>query len=228
MNSLLPRLLFPLLLVAASAHAESRHTYACDNGDTLTLTFGEAADGRPQAIVHRAGGDLVLPQVAAASGARYRAAAVDLHSQDDSVLFDDGSGRQLRCSRGPLPAPAAVPPVAGSSFLTIGGNVSYRSRQALPPEAILTIRVHDVARTGKARVLAEQRYELAGAQVPIPFAATIDRDLIGKRARIQVAARIEVGGKLRYFSDRAYPALKDGQPLPLDIQLKPVAGARGA
>ena len=76
-------------------------------------------------------------------------------------------------------------------------------------------------------MLAEQRYELNGAQVPIPFTATIDKDLVGKRARIQVAVRLEVAGKLRYINDRAYPALKNGQPLPLAIQLKPVAGAKG-
>lgn len=225
----LPRLLLPLLLCSASGHAEERLAYACDNGESLLLSFAESAEGRPQAIVHRPAGDLVLPQVAAASGARYRAGPVDLHARGEEALYDDGQGRQLRCSRGTPPAAAATAPVAVavSSFITLAGSVGYRSRHALPPEAILTIRVHDVAGAGApARVLAEQRYELNGAQVPIPFTATIDRDLIGKRARLQVAARIEVGGKLRYINDRAYPALKNGQPLPLDIQLKQVAGAK--
>lgn len=228
MKPLLPRLLLPLLLFSASGHADERLSYACDHGESLLLSFGEAANGRPQAIIHRPAGDLILPQVAAASGARYRADPVDLHTKGDEVLFDDGQGRQLRCARGTLPVAAAPAPTAASSFITLTGNVAYRSRNALPPAAILTIRVQDVARAGApARVLAEQRYELNGAQVPIPFTATIDRDLIGKRARVQVAARIEVGGKLRYINDRAYPALKDGQPLPLDIQLKPVGGAKG-
>ncbi|PKO88078.1 MAG: hypothetical protein CVU18_08515 [Betaproteobacteria bacterium HGW-Betaproteobacteria-12] len=223
----LPRLLLPLLLCSASGHAEERLAYACDNGESLLLSFAESAEGRPQAIVHRPAGDLVLPQVAAASGARYRADPVDLHTRGEEALYDDGQGRQLRCSRGTPAAAVAPAPPAASSFITLAGSVGYRSRHALPPDAILTIRVHDVAGAGApARVLAEQRYELNGAQVPIPFTATIDRDLIGKRARLQVAARIEVGGKLRYINDRAYPALKNGQPLPLDIQLKQVASAK--
>ena len=50
---------------------------------------------------------------------------------------------------------------------------------------------------------------------------TIDRDLIGKKARLSVNARIEQQGKLRFISDKAYPPLKDGQPVPVDIVLKP-------
>ena len=74
-------------------------------------------------------------------------------------------------------------------------------------------------------MLVEQRYELNGAQVPIPFSATIDRDLIGKKARLSVNARIEQQGKLRFISDKAYPPLKDGQPVQVDIVLKPAGRA---
>jgi len=117
-------------------------------------------------------------------------------------------------------------PAAASSFIQVGGSVSYLSRIALPPDAILTIRVLDIARAGApARVLAEQRYELNGAQVPIPFSTTLDRDLIGKKARLSVQARIEHRGKLRFVSDKTYPPLKDGQPVPVDIVLKPAGRA---
>jgi putative lipoprotein len=216
--------LIAMFLLASHLHAAETITYSCDNGEKLAITYGTAADGRPQATVRRTDGDLVLPQVAAASGARYRADPVDLHTKGDDAFLEDEQGRQLRCSRG-APAAAATPSAtAASSFITLTGGVAYRTRNALPPDAILVILVHDVARAGApARVLAEQRYELNGAQVPIFFTATIDRDLIGKRARIQVAARIEIDGQLHYINDRAYPALANGQPLPLAIMLKPVA-----
>ncbi|PKO30606.1 MAG: hypothetical protein CVU34_18925 [Betaproteobacteria bacterium HGW-Betaproteobacteria-7] len=216
--------LLPLVL-AGSLHAADTITYTCDNGQTLAIAYGTAADGRPQATLHRTGGDLILPQVAAASGARYRADPVDLHIQGEDAFLEDEQGRQLRCSRGAPPA-AASSPTAASSFITLNGGVAYRARNALPPDAILVILVHDVSRAGApARVLAEQRYELNGAQVPIFFTATIDRDLIGKRARIQVAARIESDGQPHYINDRAYPALHNGQPLPLAIMLKPVGAS---
>lgn len=218
--------LIATLLIASHLNAAETHTYSCDNGQTLAITYGTSADGRSQAALHRPGGDLILPQVAAASGARYRADPVDLHSRGNEAYLEDEQGRQLRCSRGTPPATAAPAPTAASSFITLSGGVAYRTRNALPPDAILVILVHDVARAGApARVLAEQRYELNGAQVPIFFTATIDRDLVGKRARIQVAARIEIDGQLHYINDRAYPALDNGQPLPLAIMLKPVQSA---
>jgi putative lipoprotein len=203
-----------LLLLTAPLHAAGPVTYTCDSGDQFAITFGEAADGRPQATLHRTDGNIVLPLVPAASGARYRADPIDLHTKGDDAYLEDGDGRQLRCTRGTLPA-------ATSSFITLTGGVAYRTREALPPDAILIIRIEDV-RPRLPRVLAEQRYELNGAQVPVFFNATIDKDLIGKRGRIQVAARIEIDGRVRYINDRPYPALQNGQPLPLAIMLKPV------
>lgn len=217
--------LIAILLFASPLQAAETITYTCDSGEKLAITYGQAADGRSQATLHRSGDAIVLPRVAAASGSRYRADPIDLHTKDDDAYLEDGDGRQLRCTRGTPPAVAPAP-TATSSFITLSGGVAYRSRNALPPDAILVILVHDVARaSAPARVLAEQRYELNGAQVPIFFTATIDRDLVGKRARVEVAARIEIDGQPHYINDRAYPALHNGQPLPLAIMLKPVSVA---
>ena len=217
-------LLFPLCLLALAAHADTtRQPYACDNGSRIDISFPIDSDGRPQAILHFADEALTLPQVPAASGTLYRQGEIRLHTKGDDAIFEDGKSNLRRCTRGTTP-PAPPPPAAASSFVDIGGSVSYLSRIALPPDAILTIRVVDTARAGApARVLVEQRYELNGAQVPIPFSATLDRDLIGKKARLSVNARIEHRGKLRFVSDKAYPPLKDGQPVPVDIILKPAS-----
>ena len=217
------RFLLPLCLLALSAHADpARLPYACDNGSRIDISFPTDTDGRPQAILHFADEALTLPQVPAASGTLYRQGEIRLHTKGDEAIFEDGKGNLRRCARGLTP-PAPPPPVAASSFVEIGGSIRYLSRIALPPDALLTIRVVDTARAGApARVLVEQHYELNGAQIPIPFSATIDRDLIGKKARLSINARIEHRGKLRFISDRAYPPLKDGQPVPVDIVLKPV------
>lgn len=220
-------LLLLSLLFALPAQAAERQPYACDNGSRLDISFAEDAEGRPQATLHFADEAMILPQVPAASGALYRKGDIRLHTRGDEAFFEDGKNNQRRCTRGTVPpAVAAVAQPAASSFIEIGGTVSYLARIALPPDAILIIRVLDTARAGApARVLVEQRYELNGAQVPIPFSATIDRDLIGKKARLSVNARIEQQGKLRFISDRAYPPLKDGQPVPVDIVLKPAGRA---
>ena len=220
-------LIFPLLFALPVHAAAERQPYTCDNGSRLDISFTEDAEGRPQATLHFADEAMILPQVPAASGALYRQGDIRLHTRGDEAFFEDARNNQRRCTRGTVPpaTPKAAQP-ATSSFVEIGGSVSYVARIALPPDAILIIRVLDMARAGApARVLVEQRYELNGAQVPIPFSATIDRDLIGKKARLSVSARIEQRGKLRFVSDKPYPPLKDGQPVPVDIVLKPAGKA---
>ena len=220
----------PLLLLPLTALADNeRQPYACDNGSRIEISFSAADDGRPQATLHFADAAITLPQVPAAAGALYRTPTLRLHTQDDEALFEDDKGNARRCQRGATPpaSAAAAQPAAVSSFLDIAGQVSYRVRSALPPEAVLIIRVQDTARAGApARVLAEQRIRLAGQPVPVGFKTTVDRDLVGKKARVTVAARIENQGKLLFINDKRYPALANGQPLPVEIQLKQVAGGK--
>jgi putative lipoprotein len=212
--------LLPLLLTLSAHAAEDRQPYVCDNGSRLDISFSADADGRPQATLHFADDSMVLPQVPAASGTLYRRGDIRLHTKGNEAIFEDGKSNMRRCHQGDtLPAAArpAAPP-ATSSFIDVAGTVTYRSRIALPPDAILTLRVRSGGRT-----LAEQRYELNGAQVPIPFATTLDRDLIGKKANVTVSARIDHRGKPRFVSDKPYPALRNGQPIPVDIVLKPAS-----
>lgn len=211
-------LLTALLLPPTALAAGERLAYTCDNGSRFDLDFSPAADGRPQASLHFADDTVTLPQVPAASGALYRAGDIRLHTQGDEAQLEDGQGNRRLCKRGDTPPPTSAP-AAPSSFLDIAGSVAYRSRQALPPDAVLVVRIVDQSR---GLTLAEQRSELAGRQVPIPFAAPIDRDLLGKKSRVVVSARIERRGQPLFVSDRAYPALRDGQPQALAIQLKPV------
>ena len=220
--------LLATLTLALGAHAaDPRQPYHCDNGSRIDISFGQDADGRPLATLHFADETMVLPGVPAASGALYRSGDIRLHTQGDEAIFEDGKGNSRHCRQGSAPSRADAP-VAASSFIDITGQVSYLARIALPPDAVLTVRIQDTARAGaKARVLAEQRIELAGQQVPIPFATTVDRDLIGKRARVTATARIEHRGRLLFINDRVIPAMgADGQPLPVELILKPVPRGR--
>jgi len=197
----------------------------------VEISFTADTEGRPLATLHFVDEAVALPQVPSASGVLYRRGDIRLHTKGDDAVLEDGKGNLRRCTRGavPPPSPTATPtttPAAASNFVEIGGTVSYLARIALPPDAILTIRVQDIARAGApARVLVEQRYELNGAKVPTPSPPTIARDLIGKKTRLSVSARIEHRGKLRFISDRVYSPLQDDQPVPVAIILKPVAAA---
>ena len=225
------RLSFPLLalLFCANAHSQNEHIpYACDDGDRFTAAFSADSAGLTRAMLRIAGREITLPQVPAPSGALYRNAGITLHTKGDDATFDDGQGKLRRCTRADLAPPAAVdqPPAAGG-FIDITGSVSYRTRNALPPDAVLVVRVQDTSRADAPAVtLAEQRIELAGQQVPIPFSLLVDRDLLRKKARITVAARIQRGSKLLFINDTSHPALADGQPRQADMVLKQVSGAR--
>lgn len=220
------RHLLPLLALCAFAFAhgqEQRTTYACDDGSRLEVSFSAAAEGRPQATLHLAGGDAILPLVPAASGALYRAGELRLHTKGDDAFFEDGKQPARRCSSGATAQAAPPPPVAPAapgSFVEVSGSVAYLARIALPPEALLKIRIQSGQRT-----LVDQRYELNGAQVPIPFSATVDRDLLGKKASATVSARIEAGGKLLFATPQPFPAMKNGQPITVNVVLKPAGRA---
>jgi len=219
---LAPLLALLCLPFAALAQSSERTAYTCDNDSRIEIAFSTAADGRPLAVLHFADEAITLPQVPAASGALYRNEIILLHLRDDTAVVEDSKGNRRRCSRGDLaPArPAASSaPAAVSSFIDIAGQVTYRQRSALPPNAVLIIRVQDGKRT-----LAEQRIELAGQQVPIGFQTSIDRDLLGKKSRVSVTARIEQAGRLLFANARPHPAPLTEQPL--DIQLQPVTHAR--
>lgn len=223
------RYALPLLLLPISALAtEPAVTYRCDDGSSLDVLFSTAADGRNQAMLTLGETTLTLPQVPAASGALYRANDNRLHTKGDEALFEDAKGKVRHCKQGETPPATATPtkPLI-SSFIDISGNVSYLQRIALPPDAVLIVRIQDVSRAGTpARILAEQRIELAGRQVPIAFQTTVDRDLIGKRARITAAARIERGGKQLFISDKSYPVIRNGQAVPVEMTLKQVTSAK--
>lgn len=223
------RYLLPLLFPLGAIANEERIPYACDNGSRLDISYSADADGRAQATLHFADEALILPQVPAASGALFRSGNIRLHTKEDSAVIEDAKGNLRRCSRGTVPPakPQPTQPAAASSFIDITGSVTYLARIALPPGAILTIRIQDAARPGApARTLVEQRYELNGPQVPIPFSATIDKDLLGKKARLAIAARIEHQGRPLFVGNPTYPTLHEGQALPVEIVLKPASRAK--
>lgn len=217
----LPALLLALLVPFCAIAGDEPIAYTCDNGSRIDISFLADISGRPQATLHFADEAVVLPQVPAASGALYRSGDIRLATKGDDAILEDGKGNLRRCSRGsvaPVMPQAAAQPAAASSFIDIAGKVTYLARIALPPNAILKIRIQSGQRT-----LADQRYELNGAQVPIAFNATVDRDLMGKKANATVSARIEAGGKLLFASAKPTPATKNGQPIPVDIVLKPAS-----
>jgi putative lipoprotein len=152
----LPLLFIPILAIAD----DERIPYTCDNGNHIDISFFTDNSGRPQASLHFADETIVLPQVpSGASGALYRNGDIRLHTKGDDAIFEDGKRNMRRCARGNLPpaAPRPAPPAVASSFMEVTGHITYLTRNALPPDAILTVLIQEAAYAGRTALRAQRR-----------------------------------------------------------------------
>ncbi|GLS32369.1 putative lipoprotein [Mesorhizobium albiziae] len=96
---------------------------------------------------------------------------------------------------------AAIPANLSAAERTIAGEVLYRERIALPPDAAVLVQLLDVSLADAAsRILSEQTIKPAG-QVPIPFKLSFDADRIKPGRTYALQARITVGSTIWFITD---------------------------
>jgi putative lipoprotein len=109
----------------------------------------------------------------------------------------------------------------------VTGTVTYLQRSALPPTATVRVQLADVSRAdAPAAVLAEQRIEAQGRQVPFAFELPYDPAAIDARMTYAVQARIEDGSRLLFINDTRYAVITRGAPTHVEMVLRPVGAAR--
>jgi uncharacterized lipoprotein YbaY/uncharacterized lipoprotein NlpE involved in copper resistance len=112
---------------------------------------------------------------------------------------------------------------AGVDTLTVSGSATYRQRIAMPPDAVLTVRIEDVSRAdAPANVLAESREVFGERQVPIPFTMSVPRAAVDPRARYSLRATITVGETLRFTTTTHHAVLASGAPDKVELLLAAV------
>lgn len=118
----------------------------------------------------------------------------------------------------------ATPAPAPTEASAVTGTVTKLDRSALPPTAVVTVRLQDTSRADAPAVnIAEQVIPLNGQQLPVPFSLSYDPAKIDQRFTYTVRATIEDGGKLIYTSTRAYPVITRGAPTSdVEIQVQAV------
>lgn len=95
------------------------------------------------------------------------------------------------------PTAAAIP---ASETLTIRGSLTHLARIALPPDSESVVELRDAA-ISDGPVIAEQRTELAGTQVPVPFELTVMRARLDDGSTYAVRAAIVTGGRASWVSE---------------------------
>ena len=110
---------------------------------------------------------------------------------------------------------------------SVTGTVTYRQRIALPPEAVLTVRIEDVSLAdAPAEVVGEQVIKTEGAQVPIPFVVSYEPENIIENHRYSLRVRIEDGaGRLLFINDTDVPVITNGNPTEdIEVVVIPTGG----
>ncbi|HXZ79754.1 MAG TPA: YbaY family lipoprotein [Terriglobales bacterium] len=106
----------------------------------------------------------------------------------------------------------------------ITGTVAYRERVALPPNAMLTIRMEDVSKQDVgATLIAGTAFSANGRQVPIPFELSYNPAKISQKGRYVVRANVDVDGELLFTTTQPYPVLNDGASNEVNVMMKMVA-----
>ena len=99
----------------------------------------------------------------------------------------------------------------------VTGQVIYRERMLLPPNARVTVVLADTSlMDAPARTLASQVIEGQTAP-PFKFALAYDPAAIDPRNVYSVSARIEVDGKLRFITDTHTPVITHGAPTQVEM-----------
>ena len=118
-------------------------------------------------------------------------------------------------------APVVPATGTGTTNSKVTGSITYRERIALPPSAVITVKLVDVSLADAPAVLiAEQVIATAGRQVPFEFALEYDAARIQPSHTYAVQVRIENGDRLLFISDKMNLVITRDAPTHLDIVVR--------
>lgn len=86
------------------------------------------------------------------------------------------------------------------SKLVVKGALTYKARIALPPDSHAIVELRDASRAD-GPVVAKQRIDLQGRQVPIPFELRVDRAKLADGKRYAVRGGVLTEGRPAWASD---------------------------
>ena len=116
-----------------------------------------------------------------------------------------------------------------SNLPTVTGTITYPGESALPPDALITVRLSDVSLAdAPAEVISEQVITAGGQQPPFTFELPYNPRTFDPTRTYAVQVRIESDGQLLYINDTHYGVLTNGAPSHVDMVLVSTAPAAAA
>lgn len=94
------------------------------------------------------------------------------------------------------------------SAMIVKGELTYAARVALPGSAQAIVEVRDASQPEGSGVVAEQRIELRGRQVPIPFAVSVDPAKLDANKRYAARGGVAIAGRPAWMTE----------PIPVDLR----------
>lgn len=101
----------------------------------------------------------------------------------------------------------------------VTGTVTYRERIALPPDAVVEVRLEDVSRQDVAATVIAAKTIAPAPPVPISFELPYDPGAIDERHSYALRATIRRGERPLFVTDAAHLVLTRGNPDHADLVL---------
>jgi putative lipoprotein len=108
-------------------------------------------------------------------------------------------------------------PGAAERGPVISGTVNYRARMALPPDAVLTLRLLDVTRPDAPAIVIADKSIANPGNPPIAFELPYLPGDIRAGRRIVIDARIEVAGRPRFYAENPHPVSPESVHRPHEV-----------
>jgi uncharacterized lipoprotein YbaY len=187
-------------------------TYTCDGGAKVYV----ALSGDVAKVLYQ-DHQYLMKQTMSADGERYSDGKVVWWGKGTGGFLQedqpDGNGKMIvqNCKLDKKPDAAGA----------VTGTVSYLQRMALPPDAVIEVKLQDVSLAdAPAKTIANQKITLGNRQVPVPFELKFDPAKIDPKHSYSVRAIILMEGQPRFITDKAYPVLTQGNPSHVELILK--------
>jgi putative lipoprotein len=125
-------------------------------------------------------------------------------------------------------APVQSADPGSGGLKTISGNIWYRERMMLPPNAEIDVILEDASRMDvAATVIAETSFKAEGAP-PYAYSLQYDPAKIQPNMRYGMRVRIEANGQLMFINTEHIPAFAQDSGEPVDVMVSRIGLQQGS